>query len=229
MAENKKHRKSTRKFNLEKPVERQFDVEKHEKRQFDVEKTAKRHFDIEKGSDNDSTPNVNSVDNQPQVQQPENSDKTGGGRKLGAIIVVVVVAVVAAFVALRGCNSSDENATPTTPNTEFADSTQAEKPDTASNAADSVANTEAGQPQPAADNVAPSAEPVAASTGEAAAPAVESRTSAPEANASSIEEKAKQVWRGDYGVGAERKAKLGSEYNAVQRRVNEMYRSWNRR
>ena len=40
-----------------------------------------------------------------------------------------------------------------------------------------------------------------------------------------IEEKAMQVWDGIYGNGTERKYKLGSDYQAVQKRVNEMYRN----
>ena len=38
-----------------------------------------------------------------------------------------------------------------------------------------------------------------------------------------IEEKAKLVIRGDFGNGEERKMKLGSEYSAIQNKVNEMY------
>jgi hypothetical protein len=43
----------------------------------------------------------------------------------------------------------------------------------------------------------------------------------------SIEEKAKRVIRGDFGNGAERINNLGSEYNAIQSKVNEMYRNGN--
>jgi hypothetical protein len=39
-----------------------------------------------------------------------------------------------------------------------------------------------------------------------------------------LEEKALRVIRGDFGNGVERKHALGSEYNAIQQRVNEMYR-----
>jgi hypothetical protein len=38
-----------------------------------------------------------------------------------------------------------------------------------------------------------------------------------------LEEKAKLVIRGDFGNGEERKVKLGSEYSAIQGKVNEMY------
>lgn len=41
----------------------------------------------------------------------------------------------------------------------------------------------------------------------------------------SIEGKAKQVIRGEFGNGQERKNKLGTAYNEVQSKVNEMYRS----
>jgi len=40
-----------------------------------------------------------------------------------------------------------------------------------------------------------------------------------------LDEKALRVIRGDFGNGEERKQKLGSEYLAIQQRVNEMYRS----
>ena len=40
-----------------------------------------------------------------------------------------------------------------------------------------------------------------------------------------LEQKAKQVIRGNFGNGAERKRALGSEYNAIQSKVNEMYRN----
>ena len=40
----------------------------------------------------------------------------------------------------------------------------------------------------------------------------------------SIEDKANQVIRGDFGNGAERKTALGSEYDAIQTKVNEIYK-----
>ena len=39
-----------------------------------------------------------------------------------------------------------------------------------------------------------------------------------------LDEKAKQVIRGNFGSGVERKQALGNEYDAIQQRVNEMYR-----
>lgn len=40
----------------------------------------------------------------------------------------------------------------------------------------------------------------------------------------SLEQKAKHVIRGDFGNGQERKDKLGSEYETIQSKVNELYR-----
>lgn len=41
----------------------------------------------------------------------------------------------------------------------------------------------------------------------------------------SVEEKAKQVIRGDFGNGTDRKQALGAEYAAIQAKVNEMYKN----
>lgn len=85
----------------------------------------------------------------------------------------------------------------------------------------------------------PNGETVSANSPELSVPAntdtntnKESATS-PSANQSSIvpvnvngtiEEKAKQVIRGDFGNGQERKDKLGASYSEIQSKVNEMYR-----
>lgn len=52
-------------------------------------------------------------------------------------------------------------------------------------------------------------------------------TSSPAASVpeGTLEQKAKEVIRGNYGNGADRKRALGSEYNAIQSKVNEMYRN----
>jgi cytoskeletal protein RodZ len=43
--------------------------------------------------------------------------------------------------------------------------------------------------------------------------------------AGSVDEKARRTIRGDFGNGAERKNALGSEYDAIQAKVNEIYRN----
>lgn len=54
---------------------------------------------------------------------------------------------------------------------------------------------------------------------------VSSITSVPSLPQGSLEEKAKRVIRGDFGNGIERKQTLGSEYDTIQQKVNEMYRN----
>lgn len=57
-----------------------------------------------------------------------------------------------------------------------------------------------------------------------AAKPAESATPAPTLPQGTLEEKAKRVIRGDFGNGADRIKALGSEYNAIQSKVNDMYR-----
>lgn len=47
---------------------------------------------------------------------------------------------------------------------------------------------------------------------------------APSVVSNNVEAEALKVIRGDYGIGQERKNKLGNQYEAIQRRVNELKR-----
>lgn len=75
-----------------------------------------------------------------------------------------------------------------------------------------------------------SEKPVANTSKDAKSPTDKPNTTATSAPAVSVpegtlEQKAKQVIRGNFGNGAERKRALGTEYNAIQSKVNEMYRN----
>lgn len=66
---------------------------------------------------------------------------------------------------------------------------------------------------------------------EAKAPVTNAQTESIQSNAvestsvtNDVEEEAMKVIRGDYGIGQERKAKLGSKYQPIQNRVNELKR-----
>lgn len=77
---------------------------------------------------------------------------------------------------------------------------------------------------------ATSEKPVANTSKDAKSPTDKPNTTATSAPALSVpegtlEQKAKQVIRGNFGNGAERKRALGTEYNAIQSKVNEMYRN----
>lgn len=77
---------------------------------------------------------------------------------------------------------------------------------------------------------ATSEKPVANTSNDAKSPTNNPNTNATSTPALSVpegtlEQKAKEVIRGNYGNGADRKRALGSEYNAIQSKVNEMYRN----
>lgn len=192
MDDNKKQRKSTRSFNMEKHVERHFEIEKEEVSVADTP--------IEKS---DSVIAGSSIG--------EDTSTSNNRGKL--ITVIVVVLAILAFVTYRSCGSGQENESEPT-NTIVSDSTEKEKTDTASN----VKKATAPETEQEQNNVGEN-------TGDVSdAPTKQTSTSVSTSN-SSVEEKAMQVWDGVYGNGTERKSKLGSDYKAVQKRVNEMYRN----
>lgn len=202
MVDNKKQRKSTRSFNMEKHVERHFEIEKEEVSVADTP--------IEKS---DSVIAGSSIG--------EDTSTSNNRGKLIAVIVVVLA--IFAFVAYRSCGSGQEKESEPT-NTIVSDSTEKEKTDTASNVKKAIA-PETEQEQ---NNVGENTGDVSAAPTNSDEPTKQTSASVSTSN-SSVEEKAMQVWDGVYGNGTERKSKLGSDYKAVQKRVNEMYRNGYRR
>ena len=201
MVDNKKQRKSTRSFNMEKHVERHFEIEKEEVPVADT--------------------SIEKPDSLIDGSTEENTCTSNNRGKLIAVIVVVLA--ILAFVAYRSCGSGQEKESEPT-NTIVSDSTEKEKPDTASNVKRAtVPEAEQEQNNVGENTDAASATPTNSdeSTKQTTAPVSTSN--------SSVEEKAMQVWDGVYGNGTERKSKLGSDYKAVQKRVNEMYRNGYRR
>lgn len=177
--------------------------------------------------------------NQQTTQQP-NPSGSGKGKKLGVLIVLAVIAVVAFFL-LKPDNSGNDvsvssPATPetiaqnadnaqmqeeqpvseSTPNEESAPVVEEDKSD--NKASDNNGNkplTISGQEENAQTTTV-----VKTQTKEATSKASQKEEAIP---AGTIEEKAILVIRGDFGNGEERKMKLGTEYSAIQNKVNEMY------
>lgn len=199
MDNNKKQRKSTRSFNMEKHVERHFEIEK--------EGVPVADTPIEKS---DSVIAGSSIG--------EDTSTSNNRGKLIAVIVVVVLAFLA-YVAYRSCGSGQENESEPT-NTIVSDSTEKEKTDTASN----VKKATAPETEQEQNNVGENTGDVSAAPTNSDEPTKQTSASVSTSN-SSVEEKAMQVWDGVYGNGTERKSKLGTDYKAVQKRVNEMYRN----
>ena len=197
MVDNKKQRKSTRSFNMEKHVERHFEIEKEEVPVADT--------------------SIEKPDSLIDGSTEENTCTSNNRGKL--IVVIVVVLAILAFVAYRSCGSDQEKESEPT-NTIVSDSTEKEKPDTASN----VKKATAPETEQEQNNVGENTGDVSAAPTNSDEPTKQTSASVSTSN-SSVEEKAMQVWDGVYGNGTERKSKLGSDYKAVQKRVNEMYRN----
>ena len=201
MVDNKKQRKSTRSFNMEKHVERHFEIEKEEVPVADT--------------------SIEKPDSLIDGSTEENTCTSNNRGKL--IVVIVVVLAILAFVAYRSCGSDQEKESEPT-NTIVSDSTEKEKPDTASN----VKKATAPETEQEQNNVGENTGDVSAAPTNSDELTKQTSASVSTSN-SSVEEKAMQVWDGVYGNGTERKSKLGSDYKAVQKRVNEMYRNGYRR
>lgn len=196
MVDNKKQRKSTRSFNMEKHVERHFEIEKEEVPVADTPKEKSESLIDGSTEENTCTSNYR-----------------------GKLIAVIVVVLALAFVAYRSCGSGQEKDSEST-NTIVSDSIEKEKTDTTSNVKKATA-PEAEQEQ---NNVGENTDAASVTPTNSDEPTEQTSASVSTSN-SSVEEKAMQVWDGVYGNGTERKSKLGSDYKAVQKRVNEMYRN----
>ena len=198
MVDNKKQRKSTRSFNMEKHVERHFEIEKEEVPVADT-----------------------SIEKSDSLVDGFTEGNTCTSNNRGKLIaVIVVVLAILAFVAYRSCCSGQEKEYEPT-NTIVSDSTEKEKTDTTSNVKKATA-PEAEQEQ---NNVDENTKDAASATPTNSDEPTKQTSASVSTSNSSVEEKAMQVWDGVYGNGTERKSKLGSDYKAVQKRVNEMYRN----
>lgn len=175
--------------------------------------------------------------NQQATQQP-NPSSNGKGKKLGVLIMLVAIAVVAFFL-LKPDNPGNNVSVsaPATSETVAQNADDAQKQEAKQPISESTpteestpvveeekSNTEANGNKPATVS---EQEEKAQSTTETRTQAKEltSKTTQKEETipVGSIEEKAKLVIRGNFGNGEERRMKLGSEFSAIQNRVNEMY------
>lgn len=197
--EEKERRKSTRGFNLEKSKKRSFNLEKETET---VEKPIAGAKDMQ-------------ADSKPTASQTGDSNVSSGSGKKWIVLAVILVLVVLGVLAFRGCGNKSTSQEPVkAPVESVSDSTDKEKADSTSSVEQSQA-PESNEQQEASGEQNSNANTNSSSS--------DLSTGSPVAN--TVEQKAMQVWDGVYGNGAERKAKLGSDYAAVQKRVNEMYQN----
>jgi cytoskeletal protein RodZ len=152
---------------------------------------------------------------------------------LALIAIVVVILLIKTF-STNESNVTDENLPAQVWQLAVSEQTPATKEppaietqvteETATPANEETVAPEASE-QPAATPVAEVAEPASQPSGEPTEKPNASAKPAATLPQGSLEEKAKRVIRGDFGNGIDRKQALGSEYNEIQQKVNEMYRN----
>ena len=250
-----KGNKSGRSFDLEKGAKRSFDLEKKPTRRFDLSKeneaesetagpsvagssavhshssakqTTTGKTSVERNSNSSAGAKGKSSEIAGESQNTKDKKKN---RILIPGAIVVIALIVGATFLFKGTDNEDKTIAP--PVVEQTGLPADEKPDETAVIAAEPENT-----QEATEKMPTQVQPETSSQVNVETPTKKQQRELPQAEptinktptpqlASIIEEQAKQVIRGDFGNGEERKQKLGAAYSEVQRKVNEMYRAGN--
>lgn len=246
MAEDKK---TPRSFDLSKGESRSFDLDKRKTRSFDLKKdddaasvpttevkpkvqsTGSESAAPISQSANQSTASHNAAPTFSSTSTTAVDNNEGGNKKKWIWIALIII--VLAILAFLFIPKSQPGETQDVPNP----TENVEKDTTATSPADSTnQDTTAIAATPNSTmKASPEAIPTAESASQAsvATSQQESATSTPESSAndaapavsaSDIETQARQVIKGAYGNNPERRQKLGVDYKAIQKRVNELMR-----
>lgn len=233
---------------------RSFDLDKGSKHSFDLEKQSTRTFNLKKDSFSDETAPVTTSaaakESDPKPEKPEtkptkvpptptaptdNGDGNDSGNKktwLWIVLAIIVLAILAYFFISGGHSKGSQTDKDTTELVK--DSTATERKDSIT--ADSTSETTSSEVTPVettssntnSESVVPktsqsSVEPVPGTPQQSEK--VSSTTDNPSATSSmNVDEQARQVIKGIYGNNPERRQKLGADYQAIQKRVNELMR-----
>lgn len=188
-----------------------FQLNKGTDRSYDLSKGGKRKFDLTKEVD------------EPIVTLSGSDGPVGGGagtnsksRKIWLWFALVVVAALLAYFLWPTANDVAEDQA-----VENAMQPEDETTDSVTDEATATPDADAQSEGAAEIESEPTSTELPATTSEAA-PKTNSSTNATALD--NIEAQALKVIQGDYGVGQERKNKLGTQYQAVQNRVNELKR-----
>lgn len=215
-------KKSSRSFNLDKGGGRSFDLDKKTTRSFDLSK------DERDSASKSLAPVANKQNQSAQSMQNQTAEGVGNGgnKKKWALVVLVVVVLAALAYWLMPAGGNTDRSQTTVP-----DSVSAAPTDSTADKAstDSVAkDTAATSVQPSESDVQSEVQQSAPSGQPKASPEVgarpEGESSVPVAPTGSIDEQARQVIKGTYGNNPVRRHKLGADYHAIQKRVNELMR-----
>ena len=187
-----------------------------------------------------TTPSAQPIQSESQNSNPK---QKGNGKKWGLLIVLVAVVVIAFFLFKPGKTDNDSFVVSQTVAETVAKNTSetfaqvAEQGTSEAKANEDVVET-MGNPKNSENMTTENNESTSNTDSEVkvsqnkeqsnATTSVKKASSVTQTKNMSVpegtlEEKAKLVIRGDFGNGEERKIKLGSEYSAIQGKVNEMY------
>lgn len=188
-----------------------FQLNKGTDRSYDLSKGGKRKFDLAKEVD------------EPIVTLSGSDDPAGGdagtnskSRKIWLWFALVVVAALLAYLLWPTANDVAEDQA-----VENVMQPEDETTDSVTDEATATPDADAQSEGAAGIESEPTSTELPATTSEAA-PKTNSSNNATALD--NVEAEALKVIQGDYGVGQERKNKLGTQYQAVQNRVNELKR-----
>lgn len=222
---------------MAKQEKNRFQLNKGTEHGFDISKGGKRKFDLSKDDDEAVVANVNTENttNQKSKQTgkpastasnvPEpNQEQKKGHKGLLWIVVIIVVALLAWW--LWPSSSDDvikQDEQIEEPSGAVSDSITSDSAVTVENPESTA--TDKGVVMPSDEAVPAPSTPIVETSSSAPGSAGSSNASPTAVNVSNdIESEARKVIRGDYGVGQERKNKLGNKYESIQSRVNELKR-----
>lgn len=208
------------KFQLNKGTDHGFDISKGGKRKFDLSKDDEEPVvaPASKPQPTDSDYTVN----------PTTEPKEKKNNKWPWIIFAIIVLILLIWWLLPGKSTESEPIVEKETLEEV--STPAENTEEVSDEAEFPAEEDAVEENANNDESSNPSEPVENTSETTTAPSAPQTTNnVATSNASSVvsndvEAEAMKVIRGDYGIGQERKDKLGSKYQTIQSRVNELKR-----
>lgn len=200
-------------FQLNKGTDHGFDISKGGKRKFDLSKDDEEPV-VAPAANSQLTAPANPVKPIPEPQEKKNN-------KWPWIILVIIIVILLIWWLLPG--KSTESDTIVKEETIEEISTPAENTEEVSDEAEIPAGEDAVDENANNDESSNPSEPVV-NTSETTPAAPQTANNAPSVVSNDVEAEALKVIRGEYGIGQERKNKLGNQYEAIQRRVNELKR-----
>lgn len=208
------------KFQLNKGTDHGFDISKGGKRKFDLSKDDEEPI-VATAPKTQPTAPVNPVKPTPEPEVNKNN-------KWLWIALAIIVIILLIWWLLPGKSTEsepiveeetiEEVVTPSENNEDVPDEAEISAGD---DAVDGYANNEEGSnlSEPAVNNPETAPATAAPQTTNNVA-----QNNAPSVVSNDVEAEALKVIRGEYGIGQDRKNKLGNQYEAIQRRVNELKR-----